>query len=184
MTSYFSLCFLHLIKSVVILIHNQSFKNNVDVFLLTILHIFWTPSFAPQAPREALAKSVLAEVPAQLVDFFNTMKLIPPNSTNPAPNPSGTNWYHKEETRQTLVSSPADHSFISSHHQTTVIATLSKLDHFYFPSCIPASSLTTTRTTHNTPYISSIHKDPAVVLWVDFSFSYWLLLQLYKRHQT
>ncbi|XP_038580168.1 copine-3-like isoform X1 [Micropterus salmoides] len=41
------------------------------------------------APREALAKSVLAEVPGQLVDFFNTMKLSPPNPS-PAPNPSGT----------------------------------------------------------------------------------------------
>ncbi|XP_054893520.1 copine-3-like isoform X1 [Poeciliopsis prolifica] len=36
------------------------------------------------APREALAKSVLAEVPAQLVDFFCTMKLNPPK-TSPAP---------------------------------------------------------------------------------------------------
>uniref|UniRef100_A0A1A8KLL7 Copine-3 n=4 Tax=Nothobranchius TaxID=28779 RepID=A0A1A8KLL7_NOTKU len=35
------------------------------------------------APREALAKTVLAEVPAQLVDFFNTLKLNPPNQ-NPA----------------------------------------------------------------------------------------------------
>ncbi|XP_076617447.1 copine-3-like isoform X1 [Chaetodon auriga] len=42
------------------------------------------------APREALAKSVLAEVPGQLVQFFNTMKLSPPNSNNPTPNPSGT----------------------------------------------------------------------------------------------
>uniref|UniRef100_A0A8C4H1V0 Copine-3 n=1 Tax=Dicentrarchus labrax TaxID=13489 RepID=A0A8C4H1V0_DICLA len=41
------------------------------------------------APREALAKSVLAEVPGQMVDFFNTMKLTPPNS-NPAPTPSET----------------------------------------------------------------------------------------------
>uniref|UniRef100_A0AAQ5ZSJ0 C2 domain-containing protein n=1 Tax=Amphiprion ocellaris TaxID=80972 RepID=A0AAQ5ZSJ0_AMPOC len=41
------------------------------------------------APREALAKSVLAEVPGQVVDFCNTMKLSPPNST-PAPNPAGT----------------------------------------------------------------------------------------------
>ncbi|CAL8322925.1 unnamed protein product [Boreogadus saida] len=30
------------------------------------------------APREALAKSVLAEVPGQVVDFFRTMKLPPP----------------------------------------------------------------------------------------------------------
>ncbi|XP_014836935.1 PREDICTED: copine-3-like isoform X1 [Poecilia mexicana] len=36
------------------------------------------------APREALAKSVLAEVPAQLVDFFCTMELNPPNQS-PAP---------------------------------------------------------------------------------------------------
>ncbi|KAM6971403.1 copine-3 isoform 1-T2 [Tautogolabrus adspersus] len=41
-------------------------------------------------PREALAKSVLAEVPAQLVDFFTTMKLKPPQSNNPAPDPAGT----------------------------------------------------------------------------------------------
>ncbi|XP_020778827.2 copine-3-like isoform X1 [Boleophthalmus pectinirostris] len=40
------------------------------------------------APREALAKSVLAEVPSQLVEFFNVMKLTPPNS-NTAPNPTG-----------------------------------------------------------------------------------------------
>uniref|UniRef100_A0A4W6G5F1 Copine-3 n=1 Tax=Lates calcarifer TaxID=8187 RepID=A0A4W6G5F1_LATCA len=33
------------------------------------------------APKEALAKSVLAEVPGQLVEFFNTMKLSPPNSS-------------------------------------------------------------------------------------------------------
>ncbi|KAM7370138.1 hypothetical protein PAMP_011416 [Pampus punctatissimus] len=41
------------------------------------------------APKEALAQSVLAEVPGQLVEFFNTMKLSPPNSS-PAPNPAGT----------------------------------------------------------------------------------------------
>nr|XP_057915730.1 copine-3 isoform X1 [Doryrhamphus excisus] len=41
------------------------------------------------APKEALAKSVLAEVPGQLVEFCNVMKLAPPN-TNPAPNPAGT----------------------------------------------------------------------------------------------
>ncbi|XP_043960704.1 LOW QUALITY PROTEIN: copine-3-like [Gambusia affinis] len=39
------------------------------------------------APREALAKSVLAEVPAQLVDFFCTMELKPPN---PSPAPAET----------------------------------------------------------------------------------------------
>ncbi|XP_071341823.1 copine-3-like isoform X5 [Trachinotus anak] len=38
------------------------------------------------APREALAKSVLAEVPSQVVEFFSVMKLAPPNS-NPAANP-------------------------------------------------------------------------------------------------
>lgn len=42
-----------------------------------------------KAPQEALAKSVLAEVPGQLVDFFNTMKLLPPNSNNPAAKPTG-----------------------------------------------------------------------------------------------
>ncbi|XP_017293326.1 copine-3 isoform X1 [Kryptolebias marmoratus] len=41
------------------------------------------------APREALAKTVLAEVPTQLVEFFSTVKLSPPNS-NPAQNPAGT----------------------------------------------------------------------------------------------
>lgn len=41
------------------------------------------------APKEALAKSVLAEVPSQLVEFFNVMKLTPPNSNlPPAPNPA------------------------------------------------------------------------------------------------
>ncbi|XP_042255462.1 copine-3-like isoform X1 [Thunnus thynnus] len=40
------------------------------------------------APKEALAKSVLAEVPGQLVEFLNIMKLSPPNS-NPAPDPAG-----------------------------------------------------------------------------------------------
>uniref|UniRef100_A0A672INH5 Copine-3 n=1 Tax=Salarias fasciatus TaxID=181472 RepID=A0A672INH5_SALFA len=40
-------------------------------------------------PPEALAKSVLAEVPGQVVAFFNTMKLSPPKSS-PAPNPAGT----------------------------------------------------------------------------------------------
>lgn len=44
--------------------------------------------FLCKAPPEALAKSVLAEVPTQLVEFFTTMKLIPPNSTGPAPNTS------------------------------------------------------------------------------------------------
>ncbi|TKS88030.1 Copine-3 [Collichthys lucidus] len=41
------------------------------------------------APKEALAKSVLAEVPSQLVEFFNTMKQSPPNSSL-APAPTGT----------------------------------------------------------------------------------------------
>uniref|UniRef100_A0A668ASY2 Copine-3 n=1 Tax=Myripristis murdjan TaxID=586833 RepID=A0A668ASY2_9TELE len=41
------------------------------------------------APREALAQSVLAEVPSQVVEFFNTMKLGP-TRTDPAPNPAGT----------------------------------------------------------------------------------------------
>lgn len=61
------------------------------MFFLSPFCTIFELAFEPQAPREALAKSVLAEVPGQLVDFFNTMKLIPPNSTNPAPNPSGTN---------------------------------------------------------------------------------------------
>ncbi|KAM3593613.1 uncharacterized protein V6R79_017068 [Siganus canaliculatus] len=42
------------------------------------------------APREALAKAVLAEVPGQLTYFFNSMKLNPPNSSTPPPNPAGT----------------------------------------------------------------------------------------------
>lgn len=46
-----------------------------------------------QAPREALAKSVLAEVPGQVVNFFNTMKLPPPpagpgTTNHHAPNPT------------------------------------------------------------------------------------------------
>uniref|UniRef100_A0A3P8W100 Copine-3 n=1 Tax=Cynoglossus semilaevis TaxID=244447 RepID=A0A3P8W100_CYNSE len=41
------------------------------------------------APKEALAKSVLAEVPSQLVEFFTVMKLKPPIS-QPAANPAGT----------------------------------------------------------------------------------------------
>uniref|UniRef100_A0A673AV39 Copine III n=1 Tax=Sphaeramia orbicularis TaxID=375764 RepID=A0A673AV39_9TELE len=41
------------------------------------------------APREALAKCVLAEVPGQVVEFFNTLKLTPPNS-NPAPTSAET----------------------------------------------------------------------------------------------
>jgi len=44
--------------------------------------------FALQAPKEALAKSVLAEVPGQLVEFLNIMKLSPPNP-NPAPDSAG-----------------------------------------------------------------------------------------------
>uniref|UniRef100_A0A3P9LXP6 Copine-3 n=1 Tax=Oryzias latipes TaxID=8090 RepID=A0A3P9LXP6_ORYLA len=41
------------------------------------------------SPPEALARTVLAEVPAQLEGFFNTMKLHPPSS-KPAPTPTGT----------------------------------------------------------------------------------------------
>lgn len=57
-------------------------------FFITVLYFFLTLSFALQAPKEALAKSVLAEIPGQLVEFLNIMKLAPPNS-NPAPNPAG-----------------------------------------------------------------------------------------------
>ncbi|XP_034027684.1 copine-3-like isoform X4 [Thalassophryne amazonica] len=39
--------------------------------------------------REALAKSVLAEVPGQVVEFFSAMKLTPV-ITNAVPNPAGT----------------------------------------------------------------------------------------------
>ncbi|XP_047424439.1 copine-3-like isoform X1 [Mugil cephalus] len=42
------------------------------------------------APREALAKSVLAEVPGQVVEFLNTMKLSPPNPTVETPKPAET----------------------------------------------------------------------------------------------
>lgn len=59
------------------MLKNEGFYNSVSHFLC-------------KAPPEALAKSVLAEVPAQLVEFFTTMKLIPPNSTGPAPNTSET----------------------------------------------------------------------------------------------
>ncbi|XP_043921715.1 copine-3 [Protopterus annectens] len=37
------------------------------------------------APKEALAQSVLAEVPQQVVSYFNTMKLHPPNDMSSAP---------------------------------------------------------------------------------------------------
>ena len=47
-----------------------------------------------QAPPEALARSVLAEVPAQVVGFFTSMGLTPPtdnnNTTNPTTAPVGT----------------------------------------------------------------------------------------------
>lgn len=36
-----------------------------------------------QGPQEALAQSVLAEVPGQVAGFFNTMKLSPPHSNDP-----------------------------------------------------------------------------------------------------
>lgn len=35
-----------------------------------------------QAPKEALAQCVLAEIPQQVVGYFNTYKLLPPK--NPA----------------------------------------------------------------------------------------------------
>lgn len=35
---------------------------------------------SPQAPREALAQCVLAEVPQQVVGYFNTCKLLPPKN--------------------------------------------------------------------------------------------------------
>ncbi|KAM4606381.1 copine-3-like isoform 1-T2 [Polymixia lowei] len=41
------------------------------------------------SPPEALAQNVLAEVPSQVVEFFNSKKLSPPNN-NPPPNPAGT----------------------------------------------------------------------------------------------
>lgn len=34
----------------------------------------------PKAPREALAQCVLAEVPQQVVGYFNTCKLLPPKN--------------------------------------------------------------------------------------------------------
>ena len=47
-----------------------------------------------QAPPEALARSVLAEVPAQVVGFFTSTGLNPPadnnRSTNPTPALVGT----------------------------------------------------------------------------------------------
>lgn len=36
-----------------------------------------------KAPKEELAKCVLAEVPGQVVTFFNMMKYPPPNSNTP-----------------------------------------------------------------------------------------------------
>ncbi|CAM4723444.1 unnamed protein product [Leuciscus chuanchicus] len=40
------------------------------------------------SPKEELAKSVLAEVPGQVVTFFNMMKLLPPNSNTPVDAPN------------------------------------------------------------------------------------------------
>lgn len=35
---------------------------------------------SPQAPKEALAQCVLAEVPQQVVGYFSTYKLLPPSN--------------------------------------------------------------------------------------------------------
>lgn len=37
-------------------------------------------SLFSQAPKEALAQCVLAEIPQQLVGYFNTYKLLPPKN--------------------------------------------------------------------------------------------------------
>lgn len=50
---------------------------------------------------------MLAEVPGQMVDFFNIMKLSPPNSANPAPTPSGTIWYYKGRNQRRSCSPPS-----------------------------------------------------------------------------
>lgn len=42
-----------------------------------------------QAPKEALAQSVLAEVPGQVVTFFNMLKLSPLNSRTPVADSEG-----------------------------------------------------------------------------------------------
>uniref|UniRef100_A0A672SH96 C2 domain-containing protein n=1 Tax=Sinocyclocheilus grahami TaxID=75366 RepID=A0A672SH96_SINGR len=41
------------------------------------------------SPKEELAKCVLAEVPGQVVTFFNMMKLLPPKSNTPVDSPNG-----------------------------------------------------------------------------------------------
>uniref|UniRef100_A0A673MJJ9 Copine-3 n=1 Tax=Sinocyclocheilus rhinocerous TaxID=307959 RepID=A0A673MJJ9_9TELE len=41
------------------------------------------------SPKEELAKCVLAEVPGQVVTFFNMMKLLPPKSNTPVDAPNG-----------------------------------------------------------------------------------------------
>lgn len=41
------------------------------------------PTLRRHSPKEALAQSVLAEVPGQVVTFFNMMKLSPVNSSTP-----------------------------------------------------------------------------------------------------
>lgn len=41
------------------------------------------------SPKEELAKCVLAEVPGQVITFFNMMKLLPPKSNTPADAPNG-----------------------------------------------------------------------------------------------
>ncbi|CDQ61056.1 unnamed protein product [Oncorhynchus mykiss] len=62
--------------------------------MLQLLPIgFFNPTpacvLASMSPKEALAQSVLAEVPGQVVTYFNMNKLSPPNTdTPPAPVPT------------------------------------------------------------------------------------------------
>lgn len=89
----FPLSSLYLHDSLLAVFNNRARNQLKTCRIIFLFTVFDLTLFALQAPKEALAKTVLAEVPGQLVDFFNTMKLSPPNSnpaTNPATNPAGT----------------------------------------------------------------------------------------------
>lgn len=60
------------------------FLNSHPVFSVIILLSVISPSLvSPQAPKEALAQSVLAEVPNQLVSYFKMRNMAPVNPPSP-----------------------------------------------------------------------------------------------------
>lgn len=66
--------------------------TNLIIVLLTPLtppSLSVSLSLCFQDPKEALAQSVLAEVPGQVVDFFNMLKLSPLNSSTPVAGSDG-----------------------------------------------------------------------------------------------